>query len=99
MNLVSLDDITGDGNTHSLVEAGDPRAGKYVQLLADPDNTGTIRVGGPNTTANRGLPLAPGASMNYSPVSEAMISFYPLEKIFYNAPNGDKLYVQYLVGA
>lgn len=97
MIVNSLADITGDGATHAIT-VDLPSQAKWVQLLADPSNSGRIRVGGPNTTGSIGLPLTPGASTFYPQDHADVTSYYPLFEIFYNAANGDKLYVQYGVG-
>lgn len=93
MIVNNLPDITGDGTTHPLVD--DTATGKFVLVKTDEANSATpVRVGGPQTSANRGIPLPPGSSLTFPTISDPM-EMYPLAKIFYNAANGDKIYVEY----
>ena len=92
MIVNNLADITGDGAGHPLVT--DSRKGKWILLVADPANGAAVRVGGPNTAANVGTPVAPGGSLTLPTISDVM-EFYPLVLVRYFAADGDKLYVSY----
>ena len=67
---------------------------KFVLVVADPANSAAVRVGGPDTAANVGIPVAPGASLTFPTISDPM-EMYPLKKILYHAATGDKIYVEY----
>lgn len=95
MIVQTLADITGDGATHPIVT--DSRQAKWVQFLADPDNSGVVRIGGPEISDSQGFPLVAGGSFEFDPVAERS-SFYLMAEICYNASNGDKLYIMYGVG-
>ena len=88
----NLPDITGDGGTHPLVT--DTSTAKFVLVVADPTNSAAVRVGGPDTAANVGIPVAPGASLMFPTISDPM-EMYPLKNILYHAAIGDKIYVEY----
>ncbi len=98
MTLYSLPDITGDGSTHSI-SANSGAQAKWVQLLADPANSDTpIRISGADCSDTQGFPLAAGASFLCPQDHADVTSFYPIREIFYNAANGDKLYILYGAG-
>jgi hypothetical protein len=93
MQITSLIDITGDGSTQPL--AVTPLKAKWVQVVTPAGNAASVRIGGVETTASRGLPIPPGwAGMMLPPVAE-IASLYKLDHIYYNVSAGDHLYVLY----
>jgi hypothetical protein len=97
MNIYPLPDITGDAATHAISDSL-PADAKWIQLLADAGNSGVVRIGGADTTDTFGFPLAAGKSMFIPQDHADIVSYYPLANVFYNAGNGDVLYVLYGAG-
>ena len=83
------------GTEAQLVSEGRPER-LYLELInANPQNGGTIWIGfnaqvtiGPPGTANRGVPLGPGASMNID--REELSSVYAISDV----PDNDLAYVE-----
>lgn len=100
MQGTELPDITGDGSTHTLLSQSGlsplptTLRCKWIQFIADKNNGAAIRIGGSLTTSSRGLPIAAGSAMFFPQISD-FGSMYDLGTTFYNASNGDKLYVMY----
>lgn len=94
MIVNNLPDITGDAAIHPLVT--DTRKAKFLVAVADPANGASIRMGGPETSATVGIPIAAGASLTFPTISDAF-EFYPMDKLFYYAATGDKLYIEWAV--
>lgn len=84
--------LTGTAAQASLTN--DTSKAKWVQLLADSANSGNVLVGGNDTSATVGFPLAAGSSQFLPSISD-LFEFYQLSSLYFYAGNGDKLHVLY----
>jgi hypothetical protein len=83
-----LADIAGTGKVEALTKwAKGPRT-EWVRVFADPANKSVVRFGGPETSATRGVPVAPGK--DFKNVETADLGSYSI----YVAA-GDKAYVAF----
>lgn len=92
MILQTPSDLVCDGTQQQI--ATDASKGKFAVLLADTDNSGSIRVGDVNTSGSRGFPLLPGASLTL-PLKSDFNELYPNDKIYFFGASSDVLYVVY----
>lgn len=93
MILQDLEDMTGTAQTVPL--SASLLKGKWVQVLADSANGAlVIRIGGPLTSAARGMELVAGAGQFFPPVSD-QFEFYQLQLMFAYIPMGAVLHVMY----
>ncbi len=84
--IVSPAEITGDSAAHALGTSG---VARWIQIIAPSGNSAVIRIGDSNTSASRGLPIAPGGGIMLPPTSQA--PGYDLTRVFYYATTGDKV--------
>lgn len=75
--IVSLADVTPTGTPAAFGSLDNGPDGKILVTM-HPSSTGIARVGGPNTTATRGQPFAPGSSYTFD-VSNASALWHVLE--------------------
>jgi hypothetical protein len=94
MQPTSLPDITGASAAAQFSTV--PLRASWVQVVCPSGNAANVRIGGPEVSATRGLPLPPGWSGQLMPVQGAdKFNNYDLSTIYYYATTGDKLYVLY----
>ena len=99
MQIHNLADITGDGNTHTVI--GVPTNARWVQIIAYSVASAArpIRVGGSQVTATLGLPLFQAGASQFFPVDggDRYNQYDLLDNINYNAASGDVLSVAYAI--
>jgi hypothetical protein len=106
MNIITLPDFTGDNQTHAisdLITAAGLSAPTTALMLVIREISGgasSSRVGGPNATANRGIPLnaadtlvLPAAGVGPTPASIT----WDLTATYIYAASGDTLAIAYVI--